>query len=242
MNTITAKTTIGVLASGGMDSCVLMGRLLEQDRVVQPFYVCCGLIWEAAELAALKRFLAAIARPRLKPPVVFEMPLADLYGTHWSIDGRGTPDARSADEAVYLPGRNALLLVKPALWCAMQGIEELALATLAGNPFSDATDDFFCAYQAALRQATGSQLTMLRPFARSSKADVLRLGQHLPLELSFSCLRPQACRPCGECNKCAERQHVFRLLGRKDPTLYATKRDNSAVSDVLPPSNFRFPP
>ena len=35
------------------------------------------------------------------------------------------------DEAVFLPGRNALLTIKAALWCQMHGINELAVATLA---------------------------------------------------------------------------------------------------------------
>ncbi len=69
------------------------------------------------------------------------MPLHDLYGRHWSITGRDAPPSGTADDAVYLPGRNVLLAVKPALWCAMHGIGELALATLASNPFSDATDE-----------------------------------------------------------------------------------------------------
>lgn len=223
MSTSPTKATIGLLASGGMDSCVLLGRLLEQGRWVQPFYVRCGLLWESAELAALKAFMAAVDCRELAPLVIFDLSLDDLYGSHWSIDGRGTPDANSTDDSVYLPGRNALLLIKPALWCAMHGIEELALATLAGNPFSDATAAFFDDFQSALGRATGTPLRISRPFAQLTKGDVLGLGQHLPLELSFSCIRPLGHTPCGACNKCAERRHVFELLGREDPTPYATK-------------------
>ena len=80
---------------------------------------------------------------------VFDLPLADLYGDNWSIAGRDVPDAESPDEAVYLPGRNALLCIKPVLWCGMHGIGRLALATLAGNPFSDASDEFFHRFEAA---------------------------------------------------------------------------------------------
>ena len=65
------------------------------------------------------------------------------------------PDQDSPDAAVYLPGRNALLLVKAALWCRLHGIEELALAVLAANPFADATPEFFAQFEAALARATG---------------------------------------------------------------------------------------
>ena len=57
----TSVNTIGVLASGGLDSSILIGDLLRQGRRVQPFYIRTGLVWQAEELPALERFLAAIA-------------------------------------------------------------------------------------------------------------------------------------------------------------------------------------
>ncbi len=103
----------------------------------------------------------------------------------------------------------------------MHGVGQLALALLAGNPFADATDEFFSAFEATLGQATGSPVRILRPFAQLKKPDVLQLGRGLPLELSFSCIAPRDGLPCGRCNKCAERQHAFRSAGVDDPTRYA---------------------
>jgi 7-cyano-7-deazaguanine synthase len=213
--------TIGVLASGGVDSCVLVGYLLRQGYCVFPFYVRCGLAWERAELAALRAFLRAVATSQLEELQVFDLPLADLYGDHWSIAGRGVPDAGSPDGAVYLPGRNALLCIKPLLWCGMHGIGRLALATLAGNPFADATDDFFHRFEATLAQATGKRVSIQHPFGALRKADVVLLGQGLPLELTFSCIAPDGGVHCGRCNKCAERQAAFAEAGVSDPTEYA---------------------
>ncbi|MEN6450287.1 MAG: 7-cyano-7-deazaguanine synthase [Thermoguttaceae bacterium] len=214
--------TIGALASGGLDSCVLVAHLLQQGRGVQPFYVRCGLVWEPEELDALQAFLQAIASPGLQELIVFDLPLADLYADHWSLSGRGAPDADSADDAVYLPGRNALLTIKPAIWCAMHNIDQLALAILAGNPFADATDAFFTELEAMLATAAGSPIAILRPFAKLTKPQVIELGRGLPLELTFSCIAPRDGQPCGQCNKCAERQRAFRSVGIVDPTRYAT--------------------
>lgn len=219
--TLLDRSTIGVLASGGLDSCVLVAHLLRQGHRICPFYVRCGLLWEHKELTALRAFLHAIAAPDLEKLIVFDLPLGDLYRWHWSLTGRGAPDAQSADEAVYLPGRNALLTIKPAIWCAMHDIHHLALALLAGNPFADATADFFAALEATFGQATGSPITILRPFANLKKPDVIRLGRELPLELTFSCIAPNNGLPCGVCNKCAERQHAFRNAAIPDPTQYA---------------------
>jgi 7-cyano-7-deazaguanine synthase len=216
-------STIGVLASGGLDSCILVAHLLRQGQDVQPFYIRGGLVWERAELSALRAFLRALAHAGLEPLIVLDLPLGDLYGSgHWSADGRDAPNAESPADAVYLPGRNALLAIKPAIWCALHGIERLALATLAGNPFADAGDQFFGDFQSALRRATGADLKIVRPFARLEKKDVLELGRGLPLELTFSCLVPADGVHCGRCNKCAERRDAFRCLGLDDPTQYST--------------------
>jgi 7-cyano-7-deazaguanine synthase len=220
MNAATTNARIGVLASGGVDSCVLVAHLLREGRHVWPFYVRGGLVWEEVELRALRTFLGKIASPQLRPLTCFDMPLADVYGDHWSISGRDPPDANSPDEAVYLPGRNALLGIKPALWCAMNGIDQLALATLAGNPFADATDQFFDDFQRAIDIATSSRVAIVRPFATLRKQDILELVPGLPLELTFSCIAPCDGLHCGRCNKCAERQRAFQVAGIRDRTAY----------------------
>src|SRR5262245_28438777 len=131
--------TIGVLASGGLDSSILIGHLLHRGRRVQPFYIRTGVSWQAAELAGLEKYLAAVANQELAKLVILELPLDDLYAGHWSLTGRQVPDAKSPDEAVFLPGRNALLLVKAAVWCQLHGIGELAMAPLGTSPFDDAS-------------------------------------------------------------------------------------------------------
>lgn len=212
---------VGILMSGGLDSAILAGTLLAEGRAIQPFYVRCGLSWEPAEQAAAERFLKAIHSHKVRPAVTLELPLSDLYGEHWSITGRRVPAAETPDEAVFLPGRNALLLIKPALWCQMHGIDELALAPLAGNPFGDATDEFFESFEQMTGHLGGAALRILRPFRRLHKRQVMQLGKDLPLELTFSCINPQGERHCGACNKCAERRRAFQDAGLADPTDYA---------------------
>ncbi len=219
--TPTNATPIGLLLSGGLDSGVLLGHLLAAGRHVRPFYVRAHLFWEDVELRAAEGLLNAMRSPSLEPLVILEMPLRDLYGNHWSINGHDTPAADSPDDAVYLPGRNALLAIKPMLWCAMHGIEELALAVLASNPFADASDGFFHDFEAALDRASGNRVRLVRPFARMEKQEVMQLGRELPLGLTFSCIAPVDGLHCGRCNKCAERRRAFRSVNADDPTRYA---------------------
>lgn len=211
---------IGLLLSGGLDSAILLDYLLQQGREVQPFYIRSGLVWQDAELASLQKLLTVTRAPKLRELVIFDLPLQDLYGTHWSITGQAVPDARSADEAVFLPGRNALLLLKPAIWCQLNGFDELALAPLGTSPFADATDEFFAAFQQMLGYSGDRQVRILHPFRQTEKRQVMQLGGRVPLELTFSCIAPVAGLHCGACNKCAERQVAFQEAARPDATAY----------------------
>ncbi len=221
MNSRLANDTMGVLASGGLDSSILIGHLLRLGRPVQPFYIKTGLHWQAGELPALSKFLAAVATDGLASLVVLDLPLADLYAGHWSLTGREIPGAESPDEAVYLPGRNALLLVKAAIWCQLHGIGELTLAPLGTSPFADASEAFFRDFEAAINHGSEHKVRLARPFGQMNKRQVMELGRGLPLELTFSCLSPVRGLHCGRCNKCAERQAAFRDAHLEDKTFYA---------------------
>lgn len=210
------------MASGGLDSCILVGDLIRRERVVQPFYIRTGLTWQTAELPALQNYLAAIECPALRPLVLLDLPLDDLYTGHWSLTGQNTPGADTPDEAVFLPGRNALLLIKAAIYCQLHGIRQLAIAPLGTSPFEDAGPQFFHEFQAAMNRGVAHQVELLRPFGQLNKRQVMALGEGLPLEFTYSCIHPIRGLHCGRCNKCAERQHAFELAGRPDPTQYAS--------------------
>jgi 7-cyano-7-deazaguanine synthase len=222
----------GLMLSGGVDSAVLLDQLVDRGWQVVPFYIRTDCIWQDAEVAAIEQFLAAIARSELRELVVLNMPLADLYGNHWSITGKGVPDDASPDEAVFLPGRNQLLLIKPVLWCALHGVENLALATLASNPFDDATPEFFTRFEKMVRVGTGATVQIARPFEKLTKSRVMELGRHLPLALTFSCLSPADGLHCGQCNKCAERRLAFSRSGIEDSTEYASTLVAATLRDA----------
>src|SRR6185295_6790752 len=148
------------------------------------------LFWEALELRAVERFVQALDSPQIEPLVTLDLPLADLYQDHWSVTGKSVPAADTPDEAVYLPGRNALLVIKALLWCRLHEIDELALAPLGSNPFADATPEFFQEFESAMNRATNGRVRISRPFAHLSKREVMQLGSDDPLDLTFSCIAP----------------------------------------------------
>ena len=219
------------MLSGGLDSAVLAAEEAVSGEI-HPVYVAAGLAWEAAERAVVSSFLAsAPLAGHARPLVSLSVDMRDVYAaTHWAVEGR-PPGYHTADEDVYLPGRNVILFGKAAVYCAAAGIDRLVIGTLAHNPFPDATAEFRTAMARALSLGLAHRLQIDAPYADTSKAEVIRRGAALgvPFELTLSCMNPvqsavgnrQSAVHCGECSKCRERHDAFIDAGVRDPTDYA---------------------
>jgi len=199
---------ICVLVSGGLDSCVMLAELTKRYRRVYPVFIRHGLLWETAELRHLRRYLRAI---HAGPLTVLNSPVD--YGNHWSLTGKNVPGAKTADEKMYLPGRNLMLLSKTAVFCALNKIPVIAIGSLDHNPFPDATPAFFRNFARLAGTALTCRLKIIAPYRTLTKEQVIRRGRDLPLHLTFSCVAPQRGRACGRCNKCAERGKALRRAG-----------------------------
>jgi 7-cyano-7-deazaguanine synthase len=216
-----------VLCSAGLDSAVLLAEEARRGPVT-PVYVSVGLAWEPAERRALARLLEAplygAASGRL---ALLQFEMRDVYpAAHWAMTGR-PPAYDTPDEEVYLPGRNLVLLTKTAVFCAGRGLDRIAFGPLSGNPFPDATPEFFDALARAIGLGLAHRLEIATPFAHLRKADVVRRGIELgvPLERSLSCMAPlEDGAHCGACSKCRERRDAFLEAGVRDPTTYAAGR------------------
>jgi 7-cyano-7-deazaguanine synthase len=214
---------IAVLASGGLDSAVLLADLAREDTVF-PVYVAAGLAWEQREQHALRAYLDAVARDNLQPLTVLDMPSRGLYGAqHWSVAGEA-PAYDEPDETVYIPGRNVLLIGVTAVWCAINGVDAVAIGSLDGNPFPDATPAFFEDYGRLLSGALDHPLEVIAPYRRLHKEAIIARFPELPLHLTLTCMAPVekdgAPLHCGACNKCRERREAFAAAGVEDRTAY----------------------
>src|SRR6266702_2059055 len=85
-----ARGDVAVLASGGLDSAILVAELLCQGRAVHPIYVRSGLAWEPTEEVHLRRFLDTLTSPAPQP-------LTALHGVHaialGTLKGNPFPDS-----------------------------------------------------------------------------------------------------------------------------------------------------
>jgi 7-cyano-7-deazaguanine synthase len=211
---------IAVLASGGLDSCVLLAEEAETAEVY-PVYVRCGLAWEENEREALAAFLQALNHPNVRPITTLSAPIGAIYGGHWSVSGEAVPGAEEPDSAVYLPGRNILLIALTAVWCSTHDVSRIAIGSLAGNPFPDATPQFFSDFASALSSGLNHPIEVKAIFGNLRKWELIKRFGHLPLGSTLTCMAPRGQKHCGQCNKCRERQIAFEKAGVADPTDYA---------------------
>jgi 7-cyano-7-deazaguanine synthase len=210
---------ISVLASGGLDSSVLIAKLADSAEVY-PIYVRCGFAWEEMELKGLQSFIDALHNRNVMPTTVLAAPSDILYGDHWSVTGARVPAADEPDENTYLPGRNILLISLAAIWGSTHAVSRIAIGSLGGNPFPDATPEFFETLARALSIGLGHRVLIEAPLKGFHKEDLIKQFKDLPLELTLTCMAPIGGRHCGQCNKCFERQRAFHKAGVVDRTIY----------------------
>jgi 7-cyano-7-deazaguanine synthase len=210
-----------VLFSAGLDSAVLLASALTAGSA-HPIYVCTGLAWEPQELAAAARLLASPPFRSAAPLATLTVDMRDVYPeSHWAVKGEA-PGFDTPDEDVYLDGRNVVLLAKTSVLMSRRRLSRVLMGPLAGNPFPDATPQFFAAMAHALSLGLASPIAVETPLATMHKAAVIRLGKTLgvPFELTLSCMQPAGGRHCGRCSKCRERRDGFLEAGVEDPTVY----------------------
>ena len=215
-------TATAVLSSGGLDSGALLAHMSKRGPVY-PIYIRSGLPWEDEEILALKEFSKALVKENLPIQSVVELYTDGtvLYGDHWSLSG-SVPTYDEPDEAVYLPGRNVILIGLAAVWCATHDVNAIALGTLGGNSFPDATLKFFNEYARLLSVALKHTLEIETPFRELKKHDLVRRFAHLPLGSTLTCMAPVGARHCDACNKCRERREAFNAAGVLDEASYAS--------------------
>jgi len=210
-----------VLASGGADSAVLVDLMSRQFQRTHPVYIRTGSPWQDVEQDHLKRFLATLDGDSIQPLRTLQVDVREVYGAHWSVTGEGIPPAGTPTQAVYMPGRNLILLAKTAVWCALHGVSVITMGALKTNIHPDNTPAFWTHLFQALNIGMQTRLELRRPFSDKTKDEVLRLGHDLPLWLTFSCIHPVGGKHCGRCHKCDERASAFRRAGIDDRTPYA---------------------
>jgi 7-cyano-7-deazaguanine synthase len=153
--------------------------------------------------------------------------VGQLFRSDLLKSGGAIPDGHYEEQTMkqtVVPFRNGIMLSIAGGYAESIEAQALVIAAHAGDHaiYPDCREEFMKAMGDAIRLGTYAQIEILRPFIRSSKADIVRRGSELGVDFSktWSCYKGGAIH-CGTCGTCVERREAFLLAGLADPTVYA---------------------
>ncbi|TDN84551.1 7-cyano-7-deazaguanine synthase QueC [Stakelama pacifica] len=132
----------------------------------------------------------------------------------------------------YVPARNTIFLSLALGWAEAMGGRDLFIGVnaLDYSGYPDCRPEFIVGFEQLAELATkagaeGERFRIHAPLQHMSKADIVREGSRLGIDmgLSWSCYDPTPeGLHCGLCDSCRLRSKGFEEAGIEDPTRYAT--------------------
>lgn len=186
------------LASGGIDSSVLMFMLKKSNHEVCPLHINYGQKAEKMELKSVQEICKILN---------LSLEVIDVPGLAKISSGLTDPHI-SVSEYPLFPARNLLLLAIGSSYASTKSIEVISIGLLANPIFPDQTIKFVKSTENAINDAMGT-MKILVPFIELNKREVVGLAKkyEFPLNLTYSCYEGLE-NPCGKCASCQERTKV----------------------------------
>lgn len=134
-------------------------------------------------------------------------------------------DEQKTLPSTYVPFRNANLLAIATSLAEARRAEAIFIAVQTGDypGYPDCRPEFIEAFQRVVDLGTAAEprITLMAPFIRMTKAEILEVGLALgvPYEETWSCYQRND-RVCGVCSSCHYRREAFRTIGVPDPIEY----------------------
>lgn len=214
-----------VLLSGGMDSATCLALAVRDRPPVHALTVQYGQR-HAKEIRSAR---ALVRRFGVGHHVRLALPLGPLLASSLTRPQRPLPRRKPPAGRIpstYVPARNTILLSVALGYAESHRLGAIYLGANAidYSGYPDCRPEYLRAFERLARLATrvgveeGRTIRVLAPLLRSSKAEIVRLGERLgvPWKLTWSCYAGER-RPCGRCPSCRLRARGFAEAGVADP-------------------------
>lgn len=197
---------IVTLASGGVDSSVMMLLLKKEGHELLPLFIDYG------QLAGEKEWTAC---QDVCHYLDLEPHRMDVSGFGKIVPSGITDSKFDIEKNAFLPTRNLLFLTLGAAYGYVKSANVIAIGLLSDPIFPDQTIEFVQAAQRSISISLGVDIRILAPSMSLNKFDTLRLARKygLPLDLTYSCHSGKE-QPCGRCISCKERMDAEKYLGK----------------------------
>lgn len=224
---MTEKNFAVALVSGGLDSMVSAARAVEAGQRLLALSIDYNQR-HRVELAAAERIASLLGAER---HVVLPLDLSAFGGSALTADiAVPKGGVEPGIPVTYVPARNTIFLSLALGWAEAAGARDLYIGVnaLDYSGYPDCRPDFIAAFEDLAELATkagaeGERFRIRAPLQHMTKADIVREGVRLGLDmgLSWSCYDPQGDLHCGLCDSCRLRSKGFEEAGVPDPTRYA---------------------
>jgi 7-cyano-7-deazaguanine synthase len=223
-----------VLLSGGLDSAVTAAEARHRGFAVHALTFHYGQR-HATEIDAARRVAESLGVAR---HVVTTIDLR-VFGGSALTDDLPVPKDRPEGETercipvTYVPARNTIFLSFAIAWAEVLDARDVFLGVNAVDysGYPDCRPEYLEAFQRMADLATragvedGRSTTIHAPLLRMGKADIVRRGLELGVDLgrTRSCYDPgPGGEACGHCDSCRIRLRAFAECGAPDPAPYRT--------------------
>ncbi len=216
------------LVSGGLDSYVSAACARADGHRILALSIDYNQRHQV-ELAAARRIANNLGAER---HIVLPLDLSLFGGSALTADIDVPKGGVGTDIPVtYVPARNTIFLSLALGWAEAMGARDLYIGVnaLDYSGYPDCRPEFIDGFEKLAELATkagveGHPFRIQAPLAVMSKADIVRKGTELGLDLglSWSCYDPAPGGVhCGQCDSCRLRSKGFEEAGIPDPTRYA---------------------
>ncbi|QDZ06476.1 7-cyano-7-deazaguanine synthase QueC [Sphingomonas panacisoli] len=217
------------LVSGGLDSMVAAAMMRADGYRLLALSIDYNQRHQI-ELAAARRIASVMGAER---HVVLPLDLRAFGGSALTAE-IDVPKTGVGDDipVTYVPARNTIFLSLSLGWAEAANARDLVIGVnaLDYSGYPDCRPEFIAAFEDMAALATkagveGDRFRVHAPLQHMTKADIVREGTRLGLDLglSWSCYDPApGGLHCGLCDSCRLRAKGFEEAGVPDPTHYAT--------------------
>jgi 7-cyano-7-deazaguanine synthase len=230
---MTDQTLAVALVSGGLDSMVSAASAVAGGQRLLALSVDYNQR-HRVELAAAARVAATLGAER---HVFLPLDLSAFGGSALTADIDVPKDGvQPGIPVTYVPARNTIFLSLALGWAEAAGARDLYIGVnaLDYSGYPDCRPEFIAAFEDLAELATkagaeGESFRIRAPLQHMTKADIVREGMRLGLDLglSWSCYDPVSSGDgdlhCGRCDSCRLRAKGFEEAGVADPTRYAVR-------------------
>ncbi|MDV2480779.1 7-cyano-7-deazaguanine synthase QueC [Methanoculleus sp. Wushi-C6] len=214
------------LLSGGMDSTTLAYVAKDMGYDIVALHFTYGQRTEAKERECARKVADLLdAREFVEIGLEHFKKIGASSLTDESIPVEEYAGEEEGIPSTYVPFRNGNLLAIATSLAEARRAEAVFIGVQTGDypGYPDCRPEFIEAFQRAVDLGTAAdpRITLMTPFVRMTKVDIVRKGLSLgvPYEETWSCYQKND-KACGVCSSCHYRREAFRELGIEDPIAY----------------------